>query len=424
MKTNRETLEEYIMKFFIPILTDKDKKVDCATYCKEKYSYPESRLSDFLTKRMTLSEGSDWDLFVIFDTVTSQIPAKNKLTTYFTETEINEYSSTKYKKPKKIGFPLKFKMIAVADDQWIGKITARELVSLRNAGIIRYNKNIQRTMKRGYRGKTEEYRITENKKSIKEIKDSMQAGTFISNTITLNIPDDVESEFRYDDDSMTLTIIKANSLDIIDGFHRLIALEQAANIDKKWDYPMELRISNYSEGKGQRFVYQEDQKTKMRKIDSDSFNVEDEAVKCVTRLNEDTQCNLSGQINRNEGLISLAEMAAIIQKLYFQNLGKRVARIKSIELAKELRDDLNTLTEFDTKYMTERYSFPDLYIILVAFDWLRNKPEIQRENWGPIIDRTIKKCDKELWKILNRRAPSKPMTKRIIELIEGDKNNV
>lgn len=417
MKKNRELLEEYLVKYFVPLLTDKLKKVNAAIYCKQKYGYPESRLSDFLTKRMTLSEGSDWDLFVVFDTIMSQIPTKNKLTTYFTETEINEYSSTKYKKPKKTGFPLKFKMIEVADDQWIGRITARELVLLRNAGVIRYNKNIQRTMKRGYRGRTEEYRITENKKSIKEIKDSMQAGTFISNTITLNIPDDVESEFKYDEDTMILTITKANSLDIIDGFHRLIALEQAANMDKKWDYPMELRISNYSESKGQRFVYQEDQKTKMRKIDSDSFNVEDEAIKCVTRLNEDPQCNLSGQINRNEGLISLAEMAAIVQKLHFQDLGKKAARVRSVELAKELREDFNTLTEFDTKYMTERYSFPNLYIVLVAFDWLR-KAETPRENWGPIISKAIENCDEELRKTISRRVPSKPMTKRIVELIE------
>jgi len=418
MKKNRELLEEYLMKYFVPLLTDDLKKVNAIIYCKQKYEYPESRLLDFLTKRMTLSEGSDWDLFVVFDTIMSQIPTKNKLTTYFTETEINEYSSTKYKKPKKTGFPLKFKMIAIADDQWIGRITAKELVLLRNAGIIRYNKNIQRTMRRGYHGRTEEYRITENKKSIREIKNSMQAGTFISNTITLNIPDDVESEFKYDEDSMILTIIKAKSLDIIDGFHRLVALEQAANMDKKWDYPMELRISNYSEGKGQRFVYQEDQKTKMRKIDSDSFNVEDEAVKCVSRLNEDPACNLSGQINRNEGLISLAEMAAIVQKLHFQDLGKKAARVRSVELAKELREDFNTLTEFDTKYMTQRYAFADLYIILVAFIWLRERPEIKRENWGPIISRSIDNCDEELRKTIIRRVPSRPMTKRIVELIE------
>ena len=418
MKKNRELLEEYLVKYFVTLLTDDLKKVNAIIYCKQKYEYPESRLLDFLTKRMTLSEGSDWDLFVVFDTIMSQIPTKNKLTTYFTETEINEYSSTKYKKPKKTGFPLKFKMIAIADDQWIGRITARELVLLRNAGVIRYNKNIQRTMRRGYRGRTEEYRITENKKSIREIKNSMQAGTFISNTITLNIPDDVESEFKYDEDSMILTITKAKSLDIIDGFHRLVALEQAANMDKKWDYPMELRISNYSEGKGQRFVYQEDQKTKMRKIDSDSFNVEDEAVKWVSRLNEDPACNLSGQINRNEGLISLAEMAAIVQKLHFQDLGKKAARVRSVELAKELREDFNTLTEFDTKYMTQRYAFADLYIILVAFIWLRERPEIKRENWGPIISRSIDNCDEELRKTIIRRVPSRPMTKRIVELIE------
>ena len=92
--------------------------------------------------------------------------------------------------------------------------------------------------------------------------------------------------------------------------------------------------------------------------------------------------------------------------------------MRSVELAKELREDFNTLTEFDTKYMTQRYAFADLYIILVAFIWLRERPEIKRENWGPIISRSIDNCDEELRKTIIRRVPSRPMTKRIVELIE------
>lgn len=37
MKKNRELLEEYLMKYFVPLLTDDLKKVNAIIYCKQKY---------------------------------------------------------------------------------------------------------------------------------------------------------------------------------------------------------------------------------------------------------------------------------------------------------------------------------------------------------------------------------------------------
>lgn len=415
MKTSREALEEYLIRFFPQVLADKEINNKVINYCNDKYNYPEVRVSDLLQKRITLSEASDFDLFVLLDGITSNINTKNKITTYFTETEIQNYSKAKYKRPKKIGFPLRFNMIQIADDQWIGRTTARELVSLRNSGIIRYNVNIQRTMKVGMRGKTQEYRITENKASTAAIRESLEEGKFISNTITLNIPDDGVSDFNFEDG--VLTIRKANSLDIIDGFHRLIALEQAANMDPDFDYPMELRISHYSESKGQRFVYQEDQKTKMRKVDSDSFNVEDEAVKATNRLNDDALFNLNGQISRNGGLISFAEMAAILKKLYFTGVGKREARVKGIEVSKNLRQDFNLLTEYDTKFLTETYDFNTLCVCLVAFKYFRDN-EIPADKQSKAIQYVLDNMGDDLKTRLSRRMLSGPTINLINKKLE------
>ena len=423
MKTERKVLEEYLSRFFIRIYSDNDKLNELSDFVKEKYNYPTSRLLDLISKRITASEASDFDLFVLMDGFENVISTKNKLTTYFTDDEIKGYSKQKYKKQKKAKFPLKFTMIQIAPDQWIGGITARQLILLRNNGLIRYNVNIQRTMRRGLRGKTTEYRIMENKRSTAEIRESMQAGTFIPNAITLNIPDEPDSEFSYDEESKVLTIKKANSLDIIDGFHRLIALEQAGNTDPSWDYPMELRISNYSETKGQRFVYQEDQKTKMTKIDSDSFNVEDDAVKTVQRINEDPGCIFQGQINRNNGLISMPEMSMILKRHYFTGLGKQQSRIKSFELSKQLKDDFNKLAEFDPKYATEPISFGNLYIIIVAFDWFRQN-NIPEEKQADILNYALLNIDDDLNTRLKRKAATTPTTKVIVKLLEEGEENV
>jgi len=425
MKLNRDTLEEYIAKFFIKIHSDKELNGNLVKYLEEKYNYPAVRAADLLSKRIILSEAGDYDLFVLMDGIENVVGSKNKVATYFTNDEIATYSKYKYKKEKKVKFPLKFTMIQIAPDQWIGSTSARELIKLRNAGLIRYNANIQRTMRRGIRGKTQEYRIMENKKSTNEIRESMQAGNFIPNVITLNIPDSLDSDFSYDDETKTLTIKKANSLDIIDGFHRLIALEQAGNMDQSWNYPMELRISNYSESKGQRFVYQEDQKTKMKKIDSDSFNVEDEAVKTVIRLNEDATCAFQGQINRNNGLISMPELSVIVKKMYFNGVGKQEARVLSLKLSRQIKDNLNKLVEFDPGYITKRFEFWELYILFVAFDYFKEK-EIADDKQAKIIGYCLNKnnIDEDLSKKLRRKSITSPITKSIIKFVEEGEENV
>lgn len=417
MKTDRARIQEYLESFFVRILSDNEKLGNINNYCFKQYNYPETKISDILTKRVTLSEISDFECFILTDAISRELRTKNKLDTYFSDDEIENYSKIKYKQTKKVKFPLKFKMIRIATDQWIGKTTARELVSLRNGGIIRYNENIQRTMRRGIRGRTEEYRITENKKSVREIREAMTEGTFISNTITLNIPDDITSDYTYDENTMALVIKKANSLDIIDGFHRLIALEQATHLNTDWDYPMELRITNYSQSKGQRFVYQEDQKTKMKKIDSDSYNVEDDAVKTVSRLNEDPLFNLQGEIKRNGGLISLPEMAAIIKRIHFTGLNKNQSRVKSIELAKELRDSFNNLTEIDNRFLTQPYNFATLFIVLVAFDWFKNN-NIEPTRQGKIINDALNNINEKLESRFKRKAISLKTAKEIALLLE------
>ena len=419
MKLNRDSLEEYIYPYFSIVIESREKTEELYDSVK-KFDYPDARCSDVISKRISLSEVTEFELFILTTGLIKSVKMRNIVKTYFTEEEIKYYNGEKWKTEKPIEFPLRFVMIGIADDQWIGRITAKELIKLRNAGLIRYNENIQRTMKKIVKGDTIEWRITENKRATKEIRESMENGSFISNTITLNIPDDGYSDFYYNQNSMELIIRDVKSLDIIDGFHRMIALEQAGNIDSNFDYPMELRISNYSEDKGQRFVFQEDQKTKMKKVDSNSFNVENEAVKTVRRLNENTLFNLHGEINRNKGLISLGEMSAIIEKLYFKNIGKQKARILGVELAKQLCSDFNLLTEYDTKFLTTKYDYKTLLIVLMAFDYANNH-NIEGKQKAEFVTKALKNSDQIDQRRFKGKVLSSVTIKKITEYFDNIK---
>jgi phosphotransferase system IIB component len=412
MKVDRTNLESHIEMNSINILNDHLN--DFYKYCGEKYEYPASLAADYLSRRASLATATDFELFIMLDGFRQFLRGLYTLEYFFTDQEIDNYSHNKWKKKRKKSFPLKSKMIQVADDQWIGATTAKELMSLRNAQLISYNENIQRTLQRVVKGKKEVYIIKINRKAVNEIRSAMENDTFIPNTLTLNIPMNENSDFYYDTDTMTLTIRSADSLDIIDGYHRFVSITNAIDLNSKFDYPMELRITNYAEDKGQRFIYQEDQKTQMNKRDSNSFNVDDEAVKIARRLNEDPSCNFQGEINRNSGIINFAEMSACIKRLWFHNVNKKEARTINITQYKGIKECLNNLSEFSDSYLNKKYSYKTLVCAMIAIHYILEN-DIDRQTTGRIVDYIVKNSNR----IDQRKMrPSKGVTESLIKDIE------
>lgn len=362
MKKDRKSLEEYLELSTQKVIDDREQKL--FNFLWEKYDYPKEISADYYSRRRSFSEATEFELFMLLDGLRS-LEERSRVGIYFTDQEINTYSEAKFKTKKKAKFPLRFNMMQVADDQWIGRTTAKQLMSLRDAQITSYNENIQRTLQRTIRGGKEQFVIAINKRAVEEIREAMESGRYISNTITLNIPDNENSDFYYNPDSYELVIRAADSLDIIDGYHRFVAIANATDLDRKFDYPMELRITNYPEGKGQRFIYQEDQKTKMIKRDSDSYNVDDPAVQVAEKLNGDPTCHLQGEINRGSGLISLPVFASIIKRVYFYNVPKKEIRKINLSATKNLKTTLNLLVESDDKYLS-RYNWIKMMVIVIA----------------------------------------------------------
>lgn len=126
--------------------------------------------------------------------------------------------------------------------------------------MINYNVNAQRTMQRVIKGDKELYRITLNKHAVNSIRRSFESGEFIPNTITLNIPEDPENEFYYNEKNSELVIKNINHFDISDGYHRYVAACQAYDQNDKFNYPLEIRIVSFDNDKVKKFIFQEDQK--------------------------------------------------------------------------------------------------------------------------------------------------------------------
>ena len=314
-----------------------------------KYDIPIDVSIDYLSTRKDITEADPNIILAIADVLKIDFDRK----------QIEDWHYVISRTPKQ----LEYEMVEIADDQWIGKITVRELMQLRDAQIINYNENTQRVMKRINKGTEETWTITLNKKAILSMEELFRDNIYIPNTITLNMPEGTNFTYR----NGTLTIKKLDHLDITDGYHRYIAMSNLYNEDPDFDYPMELRITNYSEDKSRQLIWQEDQKTKMSRIDSDSMNMNSTANKIVQRLNVNSTFNLAGQINANKGIINSAELAEAIRAMYLP-VSKIFSKKKELEAIvtaeKEIKEGINRVTEDDTELVEHSWDRHFLYCLI------------------------------------------------------------
>lgn len=416
MLTDKKALEQYLEIQFDRIVLDNDKYKSIYTYANETYDIPKGTVSDFISRRTAISEASEFILFILLDSINNISSRTQNIDNFYTEQEIQYYKKSKYK-VEKIKFPLIFKMIQVEEDQWTGKISVKTLMQLRKAQMINYNVNAQRTMQRIVRGGKESYKIALNQKAISEIAEAYINKDFIPNAITLNIPAESDAVFYYDEDTCSLVIKSLDNFHITDGYHRFIAACQVSDTNPDFDYNMELRIVNFTDDKAKQMIFQEDKKTKMRKMDSESMNMNKAANIVVTRLNENVRCNLKGLISRNDGIISFAELAELVNYFYFKGITKEKERSTIIQATSELMNNFNMLTEYNTEYLEKKMKYSTLLAAMFCFDYFKNN-ETDRDICQ-IIEEVAEKIETSGNKKFNNKSPRKNMMIEVENMVKG-----
>ena len=245
---------------------------------------------------------------------------------YFTPNEVKEYGKTSKTKGKNV-FPIKWKMIRIDEHQFIGKITVEELMRLRDLQLLNYNPNTQRPMTGKVFQDNIIYVPTINNRAIKEIEESYYNKSYIPNTLTLNIP--IDDTYEYDEDEGELLVNRLDHFDILDGYHRFRAMSDIYNLDSSFDYPMELRVVSFTDEEARQFIWQEDQKTKMKKVDSDSFNQNNYANQLIQELNRFSPV-LKGKFNAE--YIDPALAGRMLDITFFFGANNKKTRKELIEI--------------------------------------------------------------------------------------------
>lgn len=404
-------LEQYLEKQCDKVVGDNNVCKAIYTYANETYDIPKGLILDYLSSRVSMSEASEFELFILLDSFINVLENKNikAAEEFYVEKEIQFYKKSKYETDD-IKFPITFKMIQIDEDQWIGKIDIKTLMQLRKAQLIIYNVNAQRTMQRIVKGDKEIYKINVNKKSVSDIAEHYLNGTFIPNALTFNIPAEADADFYYNSEKCSLIIKSLDHFDVTDGYHRYIAACQVSDLNPDFNYNMELRIVNFTEDKAKQFIFQQDQQNKMRKIESDSFNMNNDANIVVKRLNETPSCNLKGLIKQNEGVISAGELALLVDYFYFKGESKNNTSLR-IKAIKELTDNFNLLTEYNTDYLEKRMKYSTLLAAMFCFNYFKDSDPIK-------MCEVIEKTAEAISKSDNKKFRNKKLGKSLMDEVE------
>lgn len=349
------------------ILFDKQKQEEFLDYANGKFGMMRGDAMDYVTQRMDLSGATPFTLFIIATSV-DHVGHTHITETIFTPDEIQRFSNDEIEY-EEIKFPLRIKCVPVSPDQWIGAVDVQFLMRLRDAQLITYNDNAQRTMTKRVRRGNSTYVITVNESAVKQIMSAFQNGFYIPNTITLNLHQD-ETDYTYNESAGELVIYSLqNNFDISDGFHRFVALSRIHEGNHDFNYPLELRITKFSNERVKQFIYQEDQKTKMSKRDSDSMNMNFPPNVLTERLNSDIYFNWHGQISRNDGLVNFGDFAECVNYFMFKpeiQKGHRSAAAAARFITNYqgiIRDKLNPIIENVPELLKGNVSFIQLMIM-------------------------------------------------------------
>lgn len=409
MKKDRKELEKYLLNKCERIAEYPEQYKQIRTELLEKYNIPTGMTMDMIA-RGKVEEQTEHVLFCLLDGIKDIAKDKNVLEEFFMPVEIEKYSKTKIEKGK-IKYPIVIKCIQTTEDQWIGATDTNFFMALRAEQKINYNENTQRTLTKIITQNGEYYKITVEEGTVKGIRGSLQRGEYIPTPITLNIPLESSSDFYYDPEQSALIINSLQYFDICDGYHRYVAMCREKDSNADFNCRWELRIINFTEDKARQFIYQEDQKTRMKKIDSDAMNMYNLANRITKNLNEDISFNLFGEINNAGGKISYSEFSKIIEELYLKGTKPENENALGIKIKNDLKSKFNYLTEIDENYLTRKYSYSELVVILYVFNNIEDIKNIYKDVESML--QNMKKIDKRKF------VPNKAIAKSLLNNLEA-----
>ena len=121
-------------------------------------------------------------------------------------------------------------------------------------------------------------------------------------------------------------------------------------------------------------------------------------------------------ISRGAGTINFGELADLVDYFYFKGITKEKERTVSMQAIKELTDNFNLLTEYNTKYLEQKMSYRTLLTIMFCFNYFKDK---DKNTMCQVIEKVTKIIEDSDDKRFNNKTPRKALMVAVEEIVKG-----
>lgn len=402
MRVERALLEDRLRSVIQNNATNKDMHDKIVELLAEK-NVPPGETRGILTQSpLYLLETMDINLLYTLTKIFYELTGLSSLnpTQYFYDSEIELGDEWRRQSDSYYTDNLVFKpFVRVDNDQWVGVLSSQVIGKLYNSSRILYRPETQRGMRAVKSRDAIIYQIDYNIKAVNEIADVLLNRGYISNTLTFNILKNGEDDVVYNKDKLELFIGKDSEINVADGFHRSYGLLKALAINPDLQYNWEVRFCNWNVEKAQRFIYQEDHRTPLRKEYKESLNRQKYENTIVNNLNERSENELQFKIATDTNALKVGNAYVMFNTL--ANAIDQEFTIKSQREANKITDFLidffNELIGIyiddfsDTKKSQNKsyVTYSNMFIGYVALAGCL----YGKDNWVTLLEEALSKVD-------------------------------
>ena len=242
---DREGFNKYISVLLKKTANTVRKMSDVGLKAYEMFSIPQVRTKAILGSKAGIEKATDEDLLWIVSAIYELYPVQNLLDHYYTDEELHSYLNKSFGK-QTISFPLDISAVKIENDQYLGVISIRDIVRLYQDNRLRYSLRNKDNVKTVSNGKETHLIPVVSGRKMSAMVNYIQSNDYISDVITINVnPETSKTEYK----DGTLTILKADQLEIVDNFVVFDVLLKTAKADIGYNKNLAVMITLFRDEK-------------------------------------------------------------------------------------------------------------------------------------------------------------------------------
>lgn len=388
-------------------------------------------------------EDSEEDLRFLFlftqalsKTLEGKEDIKVNVNDYFTKVEVNQWQDYREEIQQDNIFPIEVEdAIPLSDKIWQVVLTAQQLDRLKVGNALLYNFKTQRNPKITLSGE----KINMIIPKINEITGRLLDNKQFPDPIILNIVNNGESTISYNKKNKILLILEGSIINIVDGFHRIVANSLAIEKNPDLIFKWQITFTFLSENDAYDYMSQKNKQKPMKKEYVQQMNYNQPENLVVDVIMNDRLSELAGKMKDDDAYIKLNRaltkksiIARAIKECYgkkldvstnIRNIGNWIVEFTDYLMGLYTEEFINNPYEIKQTSLINHKNMFYGYIALSSI--LQNK-----QDWKQCLKKTMESIDfsntNKLWRdigILNNEDSNKITRHKLYSLFKEGLNN-